>query len=201
MAPRVVLWDIGNVIVRWDPATLYSKIFPDPVERDRFLKSVCTMDWHTAHDRGVTFAENRKPLLAVYPHYADQILAWETRWGEMFSGPVPETEAAIEALHQRGVTQYGLTNMSHETFDNTIAMSPAFGRLTGYVVSAHEGLMKPDPAIYQRVCDKFGLSPSDILFVDDSLKNIAAAEQFGFHVHHFADPASLRPKLERHGLL
>ena len=102
MRPRAVIWDIGNVMVRWDPRTLYSKIFPDPAERERFLTSVCTMDWHLAHDLGVTFAENRAPLLERHPEYADEIHAWEDRWWEMFSGAIPETEAAIEVLNAAG---------------------------------------------------------------------------------------------------
>jgi HAD superfamily hydrolase (TIGR01509 family) len=201
MAPRAVIWDIGNVIVRWDPRTLYSRIFPDPVVRDRFLSSVCTMDWHTRHDLGVSFAENRAPLLARFPEHAEAIHAWETRWWEMFSGPIPETEAAIEALHAAGVPQYGLTNMSHETFEGTVAMSPAFARLGGYVVSAHERVMKPDPALYAIACDRFGLAPAEVLFFDDSEKNVASARAFGFDVHHFTDPAQLRPALEARGLL
>ena len=201
MTPKAVIWDIGNVIVRWDPRTLYSKIFPDPAERDRFLSAVCTPDWHTRHDLGVTFAENRAPLLARFPEQADAIHAWETRWWEMFSGPIPETEAAIEALHAAGVPQYGLTNMSHETFDGTIAMSPAFARLGGYVVSAHERVMKPDPALYAIACDRFGLAPADVLFFDDSEKNVLSARAFGFDVHHMTDPAGVRPALEARGLL
>lgn len=198
---RGVLWDVGNVIVRWDPRTLYSKIFPDPAERDRFLGEVCTMAWHSAHDAGVTFAENRRELLARHPEHREAILAWETRWWEMFSGPIPETEAAIHALAERGVAQVALTNMSHETWEGTFAMSPAFARLTGKVVSGLDGVAKPRPEIFHLAAARAALAPADLLFVDDSASNIRAAEALGFRTHLFADPKALRPALEAVGLL
>ena len=201
MAPKAVLWDIGNVIVRWNPRTLYQDFFKEPAECDRFLLHVCTMEWHVAHDLGVTFAENRAPLLARFPQYAEAIHAWETRWWDMFSGPIPETEAAIEALHAAGVPQYGLSNMSHEVFDGITAMSPAFQRLGGIVISAEIAVIKPDPRLYRLACERFGLEPSDVLFVDDSAFNIAGARNLGFDTHHFTDPAALRPALEARGLL
>ena len=199
--PKAVIWDVGNVMVRWDPRNLYTKVFPDPAERERFLTSVCTMDWHIAHDLGVTFAENRTPLIARHPQYAAEIHAWEDRWWEMFDGPIPETVAAIEALHARGVPQYGLSNMSHEVLDGITAMSPAFARLQDIVISAETAIMKPDPRIYAQACERFGLAPDEALFVDDSEKNIAGAATLGFHTHHFTDPAALRPALETAGLL
>ena len=199
--PNAVLWDFGNVIVRWNPRTLYEKIFPDPVECDRFLTQVCTLAWHTPTDCGVTFAENCAALAARHPHHEAEIWAWHRRWDEMFSGAIAETEAAMEALHARGVPQYGLSNISHETLHSTLAMSPAFGRLAGYVASGVERVMKPDPAIYRLCCARFGLAPSDMLFVDDSARNIEAARNLGFDVHHFTDPAALRPALEARGLL
>jgi FMN phosphatase YigB (HAD superfamily) len=199
--PKAVIWDFGNVIVRWNPRTLFSKIFPDPVECDRFLTHVCTMAWHAPTDCGVTFAENCARLAAEHPDHEDAIWAWHRRWDEMFSGAIPETEAAIEALHARGVPQFGLSNISHETLDSTLAMSPAFGRLSGVVASGIEGVMKPDPAIYRLCCERFGFDPADFLFVDDSARNIQAAEAMGFDVHHFADPAELAPALARRGLI
>jgi 2-haloacid dehalogenase/putative hydrolase of the HAD superfamily len=199
--PKAVLWDFGNVIVRWDPRTLYSKIFPDAAERDRFLGSVCTMAWHAPTDCGVTFADNVAALVEKHPQHEPHIRAWHERWGEMFSGPIAETEAAIAALHARGVPQYGLSNISHETLDSTLAMSPAFARLSGVIASGLEGVMKPDPAIFRLCCDRFGLAPGDFLFVDDSAKNIGAAAALGFDTHHFSDPAALRPALEARGLL
>ena len=200
-AVKAVLWDIGNVIVRWNPRTLYDKFFKEPAEADRFLSHVCTMEWHVAHDLGVTFADNRAPLLERFPEYSDAIHAWETRWWDMFSGAIPETEAAIEALHAAGVPQYGVTNMSHETIPGTIAMSPAFTRLRDYVVSARDGVLKPDPAFYALACQRFGLEPSQVLFFDDSEWNVRAAQAFGFDVHHFTDLAGVRPALEARGLL
>ncbi|MGH6956271.1 MAG: HAD family hydrolase [Caulobacteraceae bacterium] len=201
MSVRGVVFDVGNVIVRWDPRTLYSKIFPDPAERDWFLANVCTMAWHVRHDAGVSFAENRAPLIARYPEHQAAILAWSERWWEMFSGPIPETEAAIEALAARGVPMWGLTNMSTETSAGTFAMSPAFTRLAGIVVSGEVGLIKPDPRIYALATERAGMTPAELLFVDDSRRNVEAAEAGGFAVHLFRDPAALKPALAAYGLL
>ncbi|KRA64046.1 HAD family hydrolase [Caulobacter sp. Root655] len=200
-APRALLWDVGNVIVRWDPRTLYAKIFKEPADLDRFLSHVGTLDWHAATDRGVTFADNIAALSAEHPDHAEHIAAWWDRWPEMFSGTVAETESVIEDLAARGVPQFGLTNMSSETWPGVKAMSPAFRHFRDTVVSAEERVIKPDPRIFEIVLARTGLAAGDLLFVDDSAANIAAAAAMGFHTHHFTDPAALRPAVERHGLL
>jgi len=199
--PRAVLFDVGNVVVRWDPRTLYSKIFSDPAEMDWFLGHVCTMAWHGEHDRGAAMADTAGPLIARFPRYEAAIRAWEARWDEMFSGAVPETEAAIEALHAQGVPLFALTNMPREKAAGCFAMSPAIGRFRDIVVSSHEGLIKPDPQIYALACERTGFAPSDTLFIDDSPANIEAAHRLGFDVHLFEDPAALRPALQSRGLL
>jgi HAD superfamily hydrolase (TIGR01509 family) len=199
--PEAVIWDVGNVIVRWDPRTLYDKSIADPVRRERFLTTVCTMDWHIAHDRGVTFAENRAPLLVRHPDFTEEILDWERRWPEMFSGAIPETEAAMEALAAKGVPQFGLSNMSHEVLDQITGLSPSFRHLRDIVISAETAIMKPDRRIYHQACKRFGIEPAQALFVDDSARNIGGAKALGFHVCHFTDPAALRPALEDAGLL
>jgi len=201
VAVRGVVFDVGNVIVRWDPRTLYSKIFPDPAERDWFLANVCTMAWHMRHDDGVPFAENRIPLIAEFPQYEDAIVAWDERWWEMFSGPIPETVAAIEAMHGRGVTLLGLTNMPSSRSAGTFAMSPVFGLLSHIVISGDVGLSKPDPRIFELTAREAGLAPAELLFVDDSRINIDAAAACGFDIHHFVDPAALHPALVARGLL
>jgi 2-haloacid dehalogenase/putative hydrolase of the HAD superfamily len=199
--PKAVVWDFGNVIVRWDPRTLYSKIFPDPVQRDRFLADVCTMAWHTAHDRGVSFADNRAPLVARHPEYAAEILAWEDRWPEMFSGAIAETEDVIEDLARAGVPQFGLSNVSMEVIDQVRSLSPAFRHLRDVVASGDVGLVKPDRAIFDLAAERFGYAPDELLFVDDGAHNTAAAAALGWDVHHFTDPALIRPAMEARGLL
>jgi FMN phosphatase YigB (HAD superfamily) len=199
--PVAVLWDVGNVVVRWDPRTLYGKIFPDPVERDRFLAEVCTMAWHGETDRGLSFADNIARLTAEHPHHADAIAAWHERWWEMFGGVIAETEAVMIDLAARGVPQFGLTNMSVEVWPGVRAMSPAFEHLVDVVVSGAEQVIKPDPRIFEIACERSGHAPCELLFVDDSAANIATAERLGFFVHRFDDPAALRPAMERHGLL
>jgi 2-haloacid dehalogenase/putative hydrolase of the HAD superfamily len=159
------------------------------------------MAWHAPTDCGVTFADNIAALSAEHPHYADQIAAWRGRWSEMFSGTIPETQAAISELHAKGVPQYVLSNMSHETYDETMAMSPVFGLMDGLVISGHETVMKPDPAIFTLTCNRYGLAPAQTLFVDDSARNVEAARAVGLQAHHFTDPAALRPALEAAGLL
>ena len=201
MPVRGVVFDVGNVIVRWDPRTLYSKIFPDPAERDWFLDHVCTMAWHMRHDAGERFADTRPELIARFPEHEAAIVAWEARWDEMFSGPIAETEGAIDALAQRGVPMFGLTNMPQSTAAACFAMSPAFDRLSDIVVSGVERLCKPDPAIFALSAQRAGLAPAELLFIDDSERNVQAARDAGFDAHLFDDPATLRSALERRGLL
>ena len=199
--PCAVLFDIGNVVVRWDPRALYSKVLPDPAERDRFLAQVCTMAWHTEDDRGVSMADNDARLIARHPQYASAILAWGERWDEMFGGPIAETVDAIEALHARGTPLYGLTNMPAEKAEGCFCMRPAFARMRDIVVSGREGVVKPDPRIFAIACERAGLAPAELLFIDDSPVNIEAAHSLGFDVHLFEHPAALRPALESRGLL
>lgn len=201
MPARAVLFDVGNVVVRWDPRALYSKIIPDPDRRDWFLSHVCTMAWHGEHDRGVPMAENARHLIARFPEFETEIRAWDARFGEMLEGVIPETVAAIEAMHLRGVPLYALTNMPAEKAEGVFAASPAFGLFRDIVVSAHEGLIKPDPAIFAVACRRAGLEAHEMLFVDDLPANIEAAHRLGFDVHLFDDPAALRPALESRGLL
>ena len=202
MAARAVLFDVGNVVVRWDPRALYSKIFPDPDQRDWFLGHVCTMAWHGEHDRGVSMADNAAPLIARFPEYADAIRAWGSRFGEMLAGGmITETVRAIEAMHAKGTPLYALTNMPSEKAAEVFAMSPVYGLFRDIVVSGDEGVIKPDPAIFAIACARAGLAPADMLFIDDLPKNIEAAHRLGFDVHLFDDPAALRPALESRGLL
>ena len=199
--PRAVLFDVGNVIVDWDPRRLYRKIFPDEAQVDTFLAEVCTMAWHTEHDRGRPFAHGADLLIAEHPQHAEAIRAWRGRWDEMFVGAIAETEAVMRDLHARGVPIHGLTNMSPEVWPGVQAMSDVFALFDTVVVSGDEGLVKPDPAIFRLACARTGLAPADLAFVDDNAANIAAARALGFPVVHFTAPAALRPGLERLGLL
>lgn len=199
--PSAVLFDVGNVIVKWDPRTLYSKIFPDEGEREWFLKEVCTSEWHIRVDTGLSFADNIAALTPRFPKYADAIAAWWDRWPEMFSGVIPQTVQAIEALHENSVPLFALTNMSREAWPGVMKMDPVFELFQDCIVSGVEGVKKPDRAIFEIVCRRAALGPSDFLFVDDHLPNIEAAQALGFHVHYFVDPDDLRPALEASGLL
>lgn len=200
-SPRAVLWDVGNVIVDWSPRRLYLKIFKEPDACDRFLSSVCTMAWHAATDAGIHPEDNMRRLIAEHPGHEPEIRAWWDRWDEMFDGAIPETESAMEALAIRGVPQFALTNMWTGTWPFVQSLSPAFRHLRDAVVSADEGLIKPDPRVFAIACERSGLAPEELLFIDDSAANIAAAADLGFHVHRFEDPAHLNPLLVSHGLL
>ncbi len=201
-SPRAVLWDVGNVIVRWDPRALYAKIFEEPADIDRFLSHVCTNDWHVEHDKGADFAENAAPLIARFPEHEAEIRAWGERFHEMLSGPIPETAAVIEALAARDTPQYALTNMPQSKWPAVQAISPAhFSLFRDAIVSGDEKVIKPNRRIYEIVLERTGLAAGDLLFIDDSAANIAAAKALGFHTHHFTDPARLRPAVEAYGLI
>jgi len=199
--PTAVLFDIGNVIVRFDPHALYSKILPDAEERQWFLTHVCSMAWHVEHDRGAAMAETIPTLVARYPSYRDAIEAWRDRAPEMLHSLIDPSIQAIEALAASGVPLFALTNMPAEWVSLITGMSPVFAHFRDIVVSAHEGAIKPDPRLYRIALDRMGLGADEVLFIDDSPPNIDAARALGFDVHLFDDPAALRPALQARGLL
>lgn len=202
MAARIALFDLGGVIIDWSPARLYSKMFADPAEMDRFLSSVCTMDWHTRHDAGVSFADNAAPLIAAYPQYENQIKAWRTRWMDMFDGTIAGTERLVESLAGRGTPLYALSNMPAETWGEVFAAYPILRRFRQIVVSGEVGLVKPDPAIFHLTLARMGgPSPDEVLFIDDSPRNVATADALGFRTHLFRDAAGLERTLILEGLL
>lgn len=198
--PAAILWDFGNTLVDWSPRRLYENLIDGDAALEHFLGGVCTMDWHSEHDRGVSFAENRAALTARHPEHADLIAAWDERWAEMFDGWVEGMAGLVETLHSQGVPQHGLSNMPAEKWPGVRAMYPALDLLDVVVISAEENLIKPDPAIYARTIDRLPQPPSEVLFVDDRADNVDAAERAGFMGHHFTGAATLFDDLRARGL-
>lgn len=202
MSERIILFDLGNVVVDWKPVRLYRKIFNTDAEAEAFCRDVCNMAWHVEHDRGRTFADGAAALKTVYPQYADEIDAWHGRWFEMFDGYVDGVPALMARLEEAGHPLYGLSNMSAEVWPETLERFPLIKILRDVVVSGEEGLIKPDRKIYELTLHRLGNpAPSEVFFIDDSLKNIEAARAFGFEGHHFRDAGRLEKALISEGFL
>jgi 2-haloacid dehalogenase len=196
-----VVFDLGGVLLDWNPRYLYRKLFDDEAEMDRFLSEVCTMEWHHAHDLGVSPEQTIPPLVQAHPEYAEQIRAWPRRSEEMVAGPIEETVEILRALKDRGVPVYALTNMETWTYPGRRDRYPFLRWFDGTVVSAFEGVAKPDPKVFELLLDRFGLNAATTLFIDDSPKNVEAARGVGMKAIRFESPARLRECLEHAGLL
>lgn len=202
MPERVILFDLGNVVLDWSPVRLYRQIFQSDEAARRFCAEVCTMDWHTDHDRGVPMAENARRLKAVYPHHADEIDAWRERWFDMFDGYVDGTDEIIARLDAQGHPLFGLSNMPAEVWSETRRRFPVLERLRDVVVSGEEGCVKPDPRIFEITLQRLGgREAQDIFFIDDSARNVEAARQLGFQTHHFQSADGLERALRHEGIL
>ena len=144
----IVLFDLGGVLLDWDPDRLYHRLIPDQIERAHFLTTICTMAWHTRHDAGAGFAENAAALIARHPEKADLIKAWGTRWFDMFNGYIEGVPALIDRLRAKDIPLYALSNMPGDPWEE---MNTHFAYLTYFrdvIVSGHEKCVKPDPEIY-----------------------------------------------------
>lgn len=202
MSARIVLFDLGNVVVDWQPLRLYRQLFATDTEAEQFCRDICNMAWHIEHDRGVSFAENGARLIAKHPEFEAEIRAWRTRWLDMFEGYVPGTPLIMAQLEQKKIPLYGLSNLSHEIAEETFDAFPMIKVLKDVVVSGAEGVIKPDPTIYQIALDRMGNpNPSEVFFIDDSAPNIEAAHALGFKAHHFKHAEGLHAALIEEGLL
>ena len=199
--PRAVVWDVGHVLYDWDPRFLYAKLIPDTDRLDWFLSNVVTRAWHFQHDAGRPFAETSVELIAAHPAEAGLIAAYGPRWLETIPGPIPGTHDLVRALAAGGVPQYGITNFSGEFWDRFRPTAPLFDLFRDVVVSGHERLMKPDPAIYALARSRFGLGDGEAIFVDDNAANVEAARAAGWLAHHFTGADALKAELRALDLL
>lgn len=200
-APKAVVWDVGRVLYQWDLRCLFAKLIDEPSELDWFLANVVTEEWHFEHDAGRPLAEMVPERQALFPDHAELIAAYARRFNETIPGPVPGTHAFVEALAERGVAQFALTNFGAEFWDQFRPTAPIFDHMRDIVVSGREKCVKPDPAIFALAERRFGHEPGDLLFIDDRADNIAAAKARGWHGHVFASAEALAEDLRDFGLI
>jgi 2-haloacid dehalogenase len=197
---RHIVFDIGKVLIHYDPDLPYRRIIPDAERRAWFFANVCTHEWNLEQDRGRTFADAEGLLIAQYPDEADNIRAFRKYWHEMVSHPYEDSVAIMRDLigQRRDVTM--LTNFSAETFVDARKLFPFLNEPRGVTVSGEVGLIKPDRAIYEMHARDFGLEPAATIFIDDSQKNVDGARAAGWQSVLFVDAPTLRADLKRHGV-
>ncbi len=200
MTVNAVIFDIGNVLVEWDPRRLYSQLIKDPDELEWFLDKVVPLSWHTDHDRGRPFAESIAERQRLWPAYHDLIALFYERWEETIGPPIAGTVEILEALDDKGIAVFALTNYSAETFPAFRRRFPFAKRFRDIVVSGEEGMVKPDPRLYDLAIRRFGIKPEATVFIDDRLDNIKAANAKGLRGGHFIGAEDLKADLLRLGL-
>jgi 2-haloacid dehalogenase len=199
MGHRTVVFDIGGVLVDWDPRHLYRKLLPED-EVEAFLAEVDFAAWNALQDAGRPWVVAVEELAGRYPHHRELIAAYPERYWETVPGPVEGTVDIVRQLHGSGVRLLALTNWSAETFPKARALFDFLRLFDGVVVSGEEGVAKPDPEIFRRLRERYAVA-AGTAYVDDSLVNVEAARTAGLDAIHFSDPASLRRQLQRRGLL
>lgn len=195
-----VVFDVGGVLLDWNPRHLYRHLIADADELDRFLGEICTMAWNAELDAGRDFDEACATLAERHPDQAELIHAWK-RQGEMVSGEVPGMAAVVERLAAASVPLHILTNAPTHVYEDRLAEYPILQHFAGAVVSGSEGVLKPSPEIFARLVSRFGLEPAATLFVDDLEVNVEGARRAGFVGHRFVDAPTLVAELEALGLL
>lgn len=200
--PKAIIFDLGNVLVDWNPDYLFRKIITDADKRQYFLTHICNLHWNELQDGGRTIAEGTAELLAQHPEWEEQIRAYYDRWPEMFNGPIEGTVEIFRQLKaQERYKFYALTNWSAELFPIALEIFPFFHWFDGRVVSGEEGMRKPDPTFFQLLLDRYGLQASEVLFIDDNLRNVMAAEAMAIDSICFENPQQLQAALAERGIV
>lgn len=198
---EAVVFDVGNVLYRWERALPFERLIPDPAQRAWFMEEVIPLDWHAEHDAGRPAEEMIAERSALYPDHAHLIRAWLTLFNESVPGPVEGSPELVEELHAAGVPIYAITNFGADTWRGFVSTKPLFRRFRDIVVSGIEQLAKPGEEIYRLAERRFGHAPGAMLFADDSLPNVETARRLGWHGHHFTSAANLRAELAERGVL
>jgi 2-haloacid dehalogenase len=191
-APDAYLFDLGNVLIGWDPRKLYLPLANGDTARvDHFVNNIMGR-WNHERDAGQPFEAGIAAKQALHPEFAEWIGFWWLRWPDMLLGPIEGTVEVLRTLKDQGARLYAITNWSAETFPMARARYPFLQWFADIVVSGDEKLAKPDAAIYQVAIQRCNLVPSRTFFIDDTMVNIETAQELGFITHHFSSPERLR---------
>jgi 2-haloacid dehalogenase len=196
-----VVFDVGGVLLDWNPRHLYRKLFSNEAEMELFLAEVCSPAWHAPHDRGVSTPASCADLASRHPEFSEWIWAWSTRSEEMIGSVDIGSVEVLRAVRKTGIPCYALTNMEAETYPLRLKRFPFLGWFDGTVVSGREGVAKPDPAVFVRLLDRFGLEPRTTLMIDDTEANLETARNLGIRTVLFRSSHQLRAELESAGVL
>ena len=201
MKPSIVVFDLGGVLIDWDPRRAYRHLLPDDAAIEEFLATVCTPDWNYRQDAGRSIAEAEAELIAKFPGKERLIRAYYEGHEISISGAIQGTVDILEALHAKGTPLYALTNWSAETFPRTRPRFSFFERFRHIAVSGELKLAKPDPAIYRHLLGVIGAPAQTCVFVDDADKNVAGAKSVGMQALRFESPEKLAADFRALGLL
>jgi len=199
---KTIIFDLGAVLIQWDPRNLYRKIFEEEEEMEYFLANICTKDWNEQQDAGRPFQQAIDLLSKEHPKYSDQIAAFYHRWPEMLNGPIQGTVDILKEIHTMQKYQLlVLSNWSAETYPFAIEQFDFLNLFDGKIISGNEGLKKPDPRIYQLLQERFGIDFPSSLFIDDSPVNVDAGNALGIDSVLFTGAEVLRGELVTRGLI
>jgi 2-haloacid dehalogenase len=193
---EAVIFDVGGVLLDWDPRHLYRKLFTDESEMEWFLAEICTPAWHAPHDRGISTAASCAELASRHPQFSELIWAWSTRSEEMIGSVDNGSVEVLRAVRETGMPCYALTNMEAETYPLRLKRFPFLDWFDGTVVSGREGVAKPEPAVFTLLLDRFGLTAGATLMIDDNSENLDAAGHLGIQTTLFLSSRQLRSELE-----
>ena len=192
---NTIVFDLGGVLIDWNPRYVYRDIFSTEEEVENFLNTVCKMEWNLEQDRGRPLKEATDLLVSEFPEWEKEIRAYYGRWEEMLGGAIQESVDILESLQTGGYRLYALTNWSQETFPIARARFDFLNIFEGILVSGEEKLIKPDTKIYQLLFSRYEIQPEKAVFIDDSLKNVEGAKAAGMHAIHFRSPMQMREEL------
>ncbi|MFD2739649.1 HAD family hydrolase [Sulfitobacter aestuarii] len=200
MQPEAVVFDIGNVLIEWQPERFYDSVIGEERRRAMFA----AIDLHGMNDRvdrGGHFTETIYECAEQYPDWRDEIRLWHDRWIEMAAPVIDHSLRLMQALQARGVPVFSLTNFGIQSYDLAAGHYPFLRQFDRDFISGHLGMIKPAASIYEALEKGSGIAPERLLFTDDRADNIAAAAARGWGTHHFTGPQGWADRLVAEGLL
>jgi 2-haloacid dehalogenase len=197
-----VLFDLGKVLLDWDPRYFYRTRFGgDEAAMERFLTEAAPPAWVIEMDAGKPMAQAIAERQRLYPQYAAELALWSEGWHTMLRREITGTAAIVADLKARGRRLYALTNFSAETWPSAMARCPSLALFEDAIVSGEHGLVKPDPRFYELAIHRCRIDPAKTVFVDDMMVNVEAARGCGLLALHFSGPEKLRVELAALALL